>query len=31
MIYMWALPKIMPAFARVRFHGKIVYNAHMAS
>lgn len=25
MIYMWALPKVIPAFAGVRFHGKVVY------
>jgi hypothetical protein len=25
MIYMWALPKAIPAFAGVTFHGKVVY------
>ena len=25
MIYMWAMPKAIPAFAGVRFHGKVVY------
>lgn len=25
MVYMWALPKTIPAFAGVRFHGKVIY------
>lgn len=25
MIYMWALPKVIPAFAGVRFDGKVIY------